>query len=303
MHKMMTTNDTRKTKDYLKDFSTNFNKTLIKLIPNRKSFSDRLYEAMVYVVKVGGKRLRPVFLTEIAGLLGATKNSAIRTAAGIEFIHCYSLVHDDLPAMDDDDLRRGHMTCHKKFDDATAILVGDAFQALAFEIIADKKTHPSSEVRVELVSELSKCCGCCGMVKGQMLDLVAEKKKLNLQQILELQKLKTGELFRFACLAGCILKEDIKHIKTFSKFSRNLGIAFQIRDDLLDVEGIEKQVGKRIKKDSKKGKQTIISLTNISEAKELCEKLIAESISLLKPFGKKADQLKKLTNFVISREN
>ena len=258
---------------------------------------------MVYVIEVGGKRLRPMFLTEIAGILGVRKNEAIRTAARIEFIHCYSLVHDDLPAMDDDDLRRGNKTCHKKFDDATAILVGDAFQALAFEIIAEKKTHPSPNVRVELISQLSKCSGCCGMVKGQMLDLVAEKKKLNLKQILELQKLKTGELFRFSCLAGSILKEEVKYKKIFSKFSHNLGIAFQIKDDLLDIEGNEKELGKRIQKDVKKGKQTIVSLTSVSEAKEICEKLIEESICLLKPFGKKAEQLIKLTNFVISREN
>ena len=303
MKKTMVKNDINSTQNYLKNFSNNFDQILLDLIPKKKSFSDRLYEAMVYVIEVGGKRLRPVFLTEIAGILGVKKNAAIRTAASIEFIHCYSLVHDDLPAMDDDDLRRGHKTCHKKFDDATAILVGDAFQALAFEIIAEKKTHPSSKVRVELVSELSKCSGCSGMVKGQMLDLVAEKKKLNLQQILELQKLKTGELFRFSCLAGSILKEEVKYKKIFSKFSHNLGIAFQIKDDLLDIEGNENNLGKRIQKDFKKGKQTIVSITSLSEAKEMCERLTEESIRLLKPFGKKAEQLIKLTNFVISREN
>ena len=236
-------------------------------------------------------------------MLGIERKYSFRAAVSVELVHCYSLVHDDLPAMDNDDIRRGNKTCHKKFDDATAILVGDALQALAFEILADKKTHPSAEVRCLLIEELAKSAGSVGMVKGQMLDLEAEKKKLNLDQILELQKLKTGELFRFSCIAGCFLNKDKPHENTFSKFSRNLGLAFQIKDDLLDVEGNEIDLGKKTRKDSSRGKQTLVSLYGQDRAKKYSEELITEAVDLLKPFGKKADRLKSLTNFIISRNN
>ena len=227
---------------------------------------------------------------------------AFRAAAAIELIHCYSLVHDDLPAMDDDDLRRGHMTCHKKYDDATAILVGDAFQSLAFEILSDKKTHPNASVRCNLINELSKASGATGMVGGQMLDLDAEKKKLSLSEILMLQKLKTGELFRFSCIAGPILseQEDLKH---FEEFANNLGLAFQIKDDLLDVEGDEKRMGKKTKKDSTRGKETLISYLGKEDAKKKSEDLINDSKQILKFYGKRANRIIDLTNFVISRNN
>ena len=153
---------------------------------------------MKYVLKVGGKRLRPLILNEFSSVLGVKKENSNRVAAAVEFIHCYSLVHDDLPAMDDDDLRRGHPTCHIKFDEATAILVGDAFQSLAFEIISHKKTHQNSEVRCSLITELARSSGAEGMVGGQMLDLEAEKRTLSLEKIFQLQRLKTGELFRFS---------------------------------------------------------------------------------------------------------
>ena len=257
---------------------------------------------MKYSIKVGGKRLRPLFLVEISKIFDVNKMMAFRAAAAIELIHCYSLVHDDLPAMDDDDLRRGHMTCHKKYDDATAILVGDAFQSLAFEILSDKRTHPNANVRCNLINELSKASGACGMVGGQMLDLDAEKKKLSLSQILMLQKLKTGELFRFSCVAGLILSEQ-KDLKNFEKFANNLGLAFQIKDDLLDVEGDEKQMGKKAKKDLSRGKETLISFLGKENAKKKSEDLIQNSKQILKSYGKRADRIIDLTNFVISRNN
>ena len=299
----MEKNDFSNIKFFLAEFSSKFDKHLQSFIPKKEFFSNRLYDAMNYVISVGGKRLRPIFLIEIANLLGVKKSYSLRTAVSIELIHCYSLVHDDLPAMDNDDLRRGHKTCHKMFDDATAILVGDALQTLAFEIIADKKTHPSAEIRCMLIKELAKSSGMSGMVKGQMLDLVAEKKKLNIDEILELQKLKTGELFRFSCIASCYLNNELKKIKTFSKFSKNLGLAFQIKDDLLDVEGDEISVGKKINKDSQRGKETIVSLLGNNKAKEYSEKLIFEAIKLLEPYGKKAQRLKNLTDFIISRNS
>ena len=286
---------------FISKFAIEFDDFFLKLLPKKK-YSKKLHDAMKYSIKVGGKRLRPLFLIEISKIFNVKKIMAFRAAAAIELIHCYSLVHDDLPAMDDDDLRRGHMTCHKKYDDATAILVGDAFQSLAFEILSDKKTHPNASVRCNLINELSKASGATGMVGGQMLDLDAEKKKLSLNEILMLQKLKTGELFRFSCVAGPILSEE-KDLKHFEEFANNLGLAFQIKDDLLDVEGDEKQMGKKTKKDLSRGKETLISYLGREDAKKKSEDLINNSKQILKFYGKRANRIIDLTNFVISRNN
>ena len=286
---------------FISKFAIEFDDFFLKLLPKKK-YSQKLHDAMKYSIKVGGKRLRPLFLIEISKIFNVKKIMAFRAAAAIELIHCYSLVHDDLPAMDDDDLRRGHMTCHKKYDDATAILVGDAFQSLAFEILSDKKTHPNAIVRCNLINELSKASGATGMVGGQMLDLDAEKKKLSLSEILMLQKLKTGELFRFSCVAGPILSEE-KDLKHFEEFANNLGLAFQIKDDLLDIEGDEKQMGKKTKKDFSRGKETLISYLGKEDAKKKSEDLINDSKQILKFYGKRANRIIDLTNFVISRNN
>ena len=286
---------------FISKFAIEFDDFFLKLLPKKK-YSKKLHNAMKYSIKVGGKRLRPLFLIEISKIFNVKKVMAFRAAAAIELIHCYSLVHDDLPAMDDDDLRRGHLTCHKKYDDATAILVGDAFQSLAFEILSDKKTHPNANVRCNLINELSKASGATGMVGGQMLDLDAEKKKLNLSEILMLQKLKTGELFRFSCVAGPILSEQ-KNLKHFEEFANNLGLAFQIKDDLLDIEGDEKQMGKKTKKDLSRGKETLISFLGKEDAKKKSEDLIHNSKQILKSYGKRANRIIDLTNFVISRNN
>ncbi len=286
---------------FIRQFAIEFDEFFLKLLPKKK-YSEKLHNAMKYSIKVGGKRLRPLFLIEISKIFNVKKIMAFRAAAAIELIHCYSLVHDDLPAMDDDDLRRGHITCHKKYDDATAILVGDAFQSLAFEILSDRKTHPNANVRCNLINELSKASGATGMVGGQMLDLDAENKKLNLSEILLLQKLKTGELFRFSCVAGLILSEQ-KNLKHFEEFAKNLGLAFQIKDDLLDIEGDEKQMGKKTKKDLSRGKETLISFLGKEDAKKKSEDLIQNSKQILKSYGKRANRVIDLTNFVISRNN
>ena len=286
----------------ISDFSKKFDKKLINLIPKKKISSKHLYNAMKYIIDVGGKRLRPIFLTEISNLLGVKRENSFRAAASVELIHCYSLVHDDLPSMDNDDLRRGHPTCHKKFDEATAILVGDAFQSLAFEILANNKTHKDLKKRIMLISELSRSSGCQGMVGGQMLDLEAEKKKLNLKEIYNLQRLKTGELFRFSCISPCILAGKANKIKIFEEFSSNLGLAFQIKDDLLDIEGNEKEIGKKTQKDLVKGKETLISLLGKEKAKKKSEELIKKSLKILEKFGNKAKNLIDLTNFIISRK-
>lgn len=286
----------------ISNFSKKFDKKLINLIPKKKISSKHLYNAMKYIIDVGGKRLRPIFLTEISNLLGVKRENSFRAAASVELIHCYSLVHDDLPSMDNDDLRRGHLTCHKKFDEATAILVGDALQSLAFEILANNKTHKDFKKRIMLISELSRSSGCQGMVGGQMLDLEAEKKKLNLKEIYNLQRLKTGELFRFSCISPCILAGKTNKIKIFEEFSSNLGLAFQIKDDLLDIEGNEKEIGKKTQKDLVKGKETLISLLGKEKAKKKSEELIKKSLKILEKFGNKAKNLIDLTNFIISRK-
>ena len=289
------------TQHLLTFFSEKFDKQLVELIPSAYNTSKHLCNAMNYVIKVGGKRLRPIFLTEISKLLGVNSENALRAAASVEFIHCYSLVHDDLPAMDNDDLRRGNPTCHKMFDEATAVLVGDAFQTLAFQILADKKTHNDPNKRIMLINELARSSGCEGMVGGQMLDLEAEKKKLNLEQIYNLQRLKTGELFRFSCISPCILSGKNEEIKIFEEFSSNLGLAFQIKDDLLDVEGDEKEIGKKTQKDSSLGKETLISLLGKENAKQKSKELIENSLQILRKFGKQAENLINLTEFIISR--
>ncbi len=286
----------------ISNFSKKFDKKLINLIPKKQISSKHLYNAMKYIIDVGGKRLRPIFLTEISNLLGVKRENSFRAAASVELIHCYSLVHDDLPSMDNDDLRRGHPTCHKKFDEATAILVGDALQSLAFEILANDKTHKDFKKRIMLISELSRSSGCQGMVGGQMLDLEAEKKKLNLKEIYNLQRLKTGELFRFSCISPCILAGKANKIKIFEEFSSNLGLAFQIKDDLLDIEGNEKEIGKKTQKDLVKGKETLISLLGKEKAKKKSEELIKKSLKILEKFGNKAKNLIDLTNFIISRK-
>ncbi len=287
---------------YLSTFSSQFEKKLLDLIPQSSFFSNKLDQAMKYVICVGGKRIRPLFVNEISSIFNVNSQYSDRVAASIEFIHCYSLVHDDLPAMDDDDLRRGHLTCHRKFDEATAILVGDAFQSLAFEIISNSKTHTSSEVRCSLIAELAQSSGILGMVGGQMLDLEAEKQSLDLEKIYQLQKLKTGELFRFSCIAPCILAKKKRELKIFEEFSNKLGLAFQIKDDLLDVEGDESEVGKKTRKDLKMGKETLVSLLGKKNAKLKSIELIQDSIDLIKPFGKKAKNLIELTNYIISRK-
>ena len=285
----------------INSFSKEFDKKLINLIPEKQIGSKHLYNAMKYTIKVGGKRLRPLLLTEISNLLEVKNEHSFRSAASVEMIHCYSLVHDDLPSMDNDDLRRGHQTCHKKYDEATAILVGDAFQSLAFEVLANNKTHNDPKKRIMLIKELSKSAGCEGMVGGQMLDLEAEKKKLNLKEIYNLQRLKTGELFRFSCISPCILADKINKIKVFEEFSSNLGLAFQIKDDLLDIEGDESEIGKKTQKDLSKGKETLITLMGKEKARDKSRELIKKSMKILDKFGEKANNLKDLTDFIISR--
>ena len=288
--------------DYTETFSNNFSKSFLEITQKYNTSKSNLSKALYYTIKVGGKRLRPLLLMEISKILDVKTSYALNTASSVELIHCYSLVHDDLPAMDDDDLRRGNPTCHKKFDEATAILVGDALQSLAYEILSEKQTHPSYKIRCKLINLLSKCSGANGMVDGQMLDIEAEKKKLSHNEVTELQRLKTGKLFNFSCLAPCILANSgKKYFKIFNKFSNNIGLAFQIRDDILDIEGEEDKTGKKTKKDKEMGKETFIDLMGIEGSKNYAKKLISECQDLVFCFGKKSEILKQICSLIINR--
>lgn len=288
--------------NYTEIFSNNFSKRFFEITQKYSHSKSNLSKALYYTIKVGGKRLRPLLLMEISKILDVKTSYALNTASSVELIHCYSLVHDDLPAMDDDDLRRGKPTCHKQFDEATAILVGDALQSLAYEILSEKQTHPSFEIRCKLINLLTKCSGLNGMVDGQMLDIEAEKKKLSHNEVTELQRLKTGKLFNFSCLAPCILADsEKKYYKIFNKFSNNIGLAFQIRDDILDIEGEEDKTGKKTKKDKEMGKETFIDLMGIEGSKNYAKKLISECQDLVFCFGKKSEILKQICSLIINR--
>lgn len=262
----------------------------------------RVVEAMRYAVMSGGKRLRPFLVLESARLFGVAEQSAMRTAAAVELLHCYSLVHDDLPAMDDSDLRRGRPSVHKQFDEATAILAGDALLTLAFEVLAAPETHGNGQVRAELVRDLARAAGAHGMVGGQMLDLLAEHAALDIGAITRLQRLKTGALIGFACGAGAILGHGSTTARqALQAYAHDLGLAFQIIDDLLDAEGSEAAMGKPVGRDAAAGKATFVSILGAERARAQAELLARQAAQHLDFFEEKADLLRAVPGFVIAR--
>jgi len=262
----------------------------------------RLFEAMRYASLDGGKRLRPFLTLECARLFDTPDSYSLRAGVAVELIHCYSLIHDDLPAMDDDDLRRGKPSCHIAFDEATAILAGDALQAIAFEILADSATHPDAEVRTALVKGLALASGGNGMVGGQMIDLAAEHSDADVSTITRMQRLKTGALISFSCEAGAIVgKASDEARQALLHYAHDLGLAFQIADDLLDVLGTAEDVGKATQKDEAAGKATFVSLLGVPEAQERAQLLIEQAIARLDMFGEKAAHLRAIANFVVKR--
>ena len=262
----------------------------------------RLTEAMRYASLDGGKRLRPFFVLQTAALFNVSKEAALRVAAAIEMVHCYSLAHDDLPAMDDDDLRRGRPTVHKKFDEATAILAGDALLTKAFEVLAGPATHADPQVRCELVWELAAASGAAGMVGGQMLDLLAAELDMDMRAVTRLQQMKTGRLIGFACEAGALLgKAPLQQRQALKSYAHDLGLAFQIADDLLDIEGDPALVGKELHKDEEAGKATFVSLLGVERARAQAEALSAQAIGHLDVFDENADLLRAAARFVVER--
>lgn len=264
---------------------------------------DRLFAAMRHAGVGGGKRLRPMLTVASARLFGIDEYRALRAGAAIEAIHVYSLIHDDLPCMDDDDLRRGKPTVHREFDEATAVLAGDCFHDLAFEILSDPATHDDPFVRAELVLELARASGPNGMAGGQMLDLAAEGLDLDMGAITHLQRMKTGALIEYSVEAACIMGKVPHAARTpYHGFARDIGLAFQIADDLLDHAGDEMAAGKRLQKDADAGKATFVSLMGEDRARQQCAMLVDQAVEHLQDHGEEADLLRAIARYINERD-
>ncbi|MBW8755602.1 MAG: polyprenyl synthetase family protein [Sphingomonadales bacterium] len=274
-----------------------------QLLPLPQDPRTRLVEAMRYAAIGGGKRLRPLLLTATAGMYGVDRDAALRAGVAIESIHAYSLIHDDLPCMDDDDLRHGKPTLHRAFDEATAVLAGDALHAFAFEVLADPATSGDPFTRIELVATLGNASGFQGMAGGQMMDMVAEGSSFDLQTITRLQQLKTGALLGASVEMGAILgrvpPEGRSHLRGYA---RDIGLAFQIVDDLLDHEGDEAAAGKALRKDAGAGKQTFVSLLGPERARSQARMLVDQAVAQLANHGVEADLLRALARYILERD-
>ncbi len=280
-------------------------KEMKNLLP--RDFGDsNLVEAMLYSILSGGKRIRPFLTTISAQIFGVDPKNSLRTAAAIEFVHTYSLIHDDLPAMDNDDFRRGKLTCHKKFNEATAILAGDALLTYAFEVLADTETHRDPFIRCELIKTLATSSGFSGMVGGQMMDLENAAQKISKEQLAKLHRLKTGALFVASCEMGAILGHaNTAEKAALSYYARNLGLAFQIKDDILDHCGLDlgkTEIDENIHKKPQEN-ASIVDIVGLENAIKQLNLLKEQAIAHIKVFGNKAALLEKLAEFIINRKN
>jgi len=274
------------------------------LLPEVEGAEARLAESMRYSTLGGGKRLRAFLVMETASLFSVAEACAARVAASVEMLHAYSLVHDDLPAMDNDDLRRGKPTNHKQFDEATAILAGDALQCRAFEILGEPDTHSDPAARCELVMALGSSAGARGMAGGQMIDMLAEGRTLTAPEVTRLQALKTGRLIQYSVEAGAILgraPQPQRHL--LAMYGRDIGAAFQIADDLLDVESTAEEMGKATAKDAAAGKATMVSILGVEMARAHAEMLAVQAAGHLDAFGERAANLRALAQYVVTRRN
>jgi len=274
------------------------------LLPIPEGPEARLVEAMRYASLGGGKRMRAFLVLEVGSLFAVSHTCAARVAASVEMLHAYSLIHDDLPSMDNDDLRRGKPSCHKAFDEATAILAGDALQARAFEVLAEPDTHADALARCELVQALGLASGARGMAGGQMIDILAEGKALTPAEIGRLQALKTGRLIQYSAEAGAILGRAPAALRhQIAAYGRDLGAAFQIADDILDAEGTAEEAGKATGKDAEAGKATLVSVLGLERARSQARMLAEQAASHLDSFGDRAALLRALAAFTISRRS
>ena len=275
-----------------------------RLLADTGDGRNQLYRAMRHAAVGGGKRLRPLLTRAAAKLFAIDSGRALRVGAATEAIHVYSLIHDDLPCMDDDDLRRGKPTVHRAFGEATAVLAGDCLHALAFEILADPDTHEDPFVRADLVLELARASGPAGMAGGQMMDLAAERQPLDLPTITRLQQLKTGALIEYAVESACIMTRMPPEARTpYRGYARNIGLAFQIADDLIDHSGDEAAAGKRTGKDAALGKATFVSLLGPERARQQAAMLVEQAVEHLADHGEEAGLLRSIARFAIERDH
>ena len=264
----------------------------------------RLVDAMRHGLLNGGKRLRPFLVIQSAALFGVSPEQAMQTACALECLHSYSLVHDDLPAMDDDDLRRGKPTVHKAYDEATAILAGDALLTLAFDLLSDSACHPEPLIRADLVNRLARASGLGGMIGGQMFDLAAETSQPDEAQVRLLQSMKTGALIKFACVAGGVLGQaNPREMQCLERYGETIGLAFQLADDLLDVTSDSETMGKAVGKDADRGKGTLVGILGVDRVEALLANAVKEANTSLAEFGDKAEILRQAARFIVERQN
>lgn len=275
----------------------------LKYYVNKKGMpQQRIFDAMEYSLLAGGKRLRPIIMLMTCKMCGGNEQNALPFACALEMVHTYSLIHDDLPAMDNDDLRRGKLTNHIKFDEATAILAGDALLNMAFEIVTEHKTYVTDETSLKAASIIAKASGVFGMIGGQIIDIESENKKLTLEELKYLHSLKTGALIRAAGTCGAVIAEaDADRINAVDEYCKNLGIAFQIRDDILDVTGNDEELGKKTGSDATNNKNTYATLMSLSEAEKLCSEYTQKAQTALSVFSEDAEPLITLANILLNR--
>ncbi len=300
---VVTANDAFSLSELMSDTAAQVERAIETLLGHTGPTDSQLYEAMRHGCLNGGKRMRPFMVMQSSAMFGVGEDRAIRVAAAIEFVHSYSLVHDDLPAMDNADLRRGKPTVHKVFDDATAVLAGDGLLTYAFEILSEHETHEDPNVRCQLIKTLACAAGPAGMVGGQMLDLLAEKTPIeDAAAITRLQRMKTGALIAFSCEAGAILGRASPQLRAaLRNYAHDLGLAFQIVDDLLDVESTEEETGKPVGRDSDAGKATFVSILGAERAREQADMLAQQAANHLDVFEERAAPLQALARFVVER--
>ncbi len=289
--------------DALARIALDVDKLFDRLLPVPDDQRRRLFEAMRYASIGGGKRLRPLLVVAACDLFHTDREAALRVGCAVEAIHVYSLIHDDLPCMDDDDLRRGKPTVHKAFDEAVAVLAGDSLHALAFELIGDAAVHPDPFVRIELVEGLAHASGPSGMAGGQMMDIAAETETFDLSGVTRLQAMKTGALIAYCIEAGAIMgRVPPEGRSALRGYARDVGLAFQIADDLLDAEGDAEAAGKALRKDADAGKATFLSLLGVERARAQAQMLVDQAISHLHSYGEKADLLRAIARYSIERD-
>ena len=288
---------------HIQTLAAEFEAHLARALPAPQGLQSRVIEAMRYAALGGGKRLRPFFVAQTARMLGYDGEGIWLTASALECLHVYSLVHDDLPCMDDDDVRRGKPTVHRAYDEATAVLAGDGLLTASFEILSREAVHVDPHVRLALISQLAVAAGHSGMIGGQMIDLTMDKRASTLETITQLQDLKTGALMHYAVMAGATLagatETERKHLSAYGK---HVGLIFQITDDVLDAQGDPEIMGKAANKDDSRGKATFVSILGVDGAKARAQELACEAASHLESFGHKAAPLRSAIEFVLSRE-